>query len=291
MTYIAASVFYIGIIRLLQALPAHVMCADSLPGFQKLLQTTKHVEGCSTNPTTIEPSSILCQPLSNGNLQDMKTTNQACSESISPTLEWEKSELYLNDYDEALCLLLEAAEPLPVPEHNLGGVTIFDDADDDLCCAAVDLVERMEIPDESKVISLDSPAVMKNEVSMLQNILEKTPDRPIAVRGKHPYQAASNTTPRVETPRSIQGSKNCLNRPHEIRKRLSFSSEKTSQKVRRTFKLHDVYRFLLKKDPVDSHHAEQDALNLLECIVKMGQSFTDWVDKNAVQFSSIKKMG
>jgi hypothetical protein len=221
----------------------------------------------------------------------MKTTNHTCPEYISPTLEWERSELYLNDYDEALCLLLEAAETLPVPERNLGGVTSFDDADDDLCCTAVDIVERMEIPDECKVMILDSPVIMKNEVSMLQNILEKTPDRPIAVRGKHPYQAAGNMTPRVDSPRSIQGRKSCLNSSHKIRKRLSFSSEKTSQNVARTFRLHDVYRFLLKKDPLDSHRAEQDALNLLECIVKMGQSFTDWVDKNAVQFNRIKKMG
>jgi hypothetical protein len=221
----------------------------------------------------------------------MKTTRHACPESISPTLEWEKSELYLNDYDEALCLLLEAAETLPVSEHNLGDVTFFDDADDDLCCAAVDTVERMEIPDECKVIILDSPAVKKNEVSVLQNILEKTPDHPITVGGKHPYQAPGDMTQRVETPRSIQGNKSCLSSSHQVRKRLSFFSEKSSQNVPRRFRLHDVYRFLLKKDPVDSHCAEQDALNLLECIVKMGHSFTDWVDKNAVQFNSIKKMG
>lgn len=293
MTQTAGSVFYINIICLLQELPAHIMCADSLRGFRKLLQTTKHVEDCSNKPTTTEPSSILChvQPLSNGNLQDMKTTNHICPESISPTLEWEKSELYLNDYDEALCLLLDAAETLPVSEHNLGDATFFDDADDDLCCAVVDTVERLEIPDECKVIILDSPAVKKNEVSVLQNILQKTPDRPITVGGKQPYQAPSSMTRRVETPRSTQGNKRCLNSSHQIRKKLSFSLEKSSQNVPRRFRLHDMYRFLLKKDPVDTHCAEQDALNLLECIVKMGQSFTDWVDKNAVQFNSIKKMG
>lgn len=292
MTQRAGSVFYIGIICLLQELPAHIVCADSLSGFRKLLRTTKHVEGCSNKPTTTEPSSILCdvEPLSNGNLKDMKNTNDTCAEFVSPALEWEKSELYLNDYDEALCLLLEAAEMLPVSERNLGDVTFLDDADDDLCCAVVDTVERMEIPDECKVIILDSPAVKKNEVRVLQNSLEKTPDRPVTVRGKRPYQAPRDVTQRVETPRSIQASKSCLNSSHQVRKRLSFSSERSLQIVPR-FRLDDVYRFLLRKDPVNSHCAEQDALNLLECIVKMGQSFTDWVDKNAVQFNNIKKMG
>jgi hypothetical protein len=213
----------------------------------------------------------------------MKTTNYACPKSTSPTLGYGKSELYLNDYDEALCLLLGSVETLPVSEY-------FDDADDDLYCAAVDTVERMKIPDGCKVINLDSPAVKKNEVSVLQNILEKTPDHPITVGRKYPYEAAGNMTPRVEAPRSIQG-KSCLNSPHQARKRLNFFSEKKSQNVAASrFGLGDVYRFLLKKDPVNSHRAEQDALNLLECIVKMGQTFTDWVDENAVQFSSIKRM-
>ncbi|XP_023725400.1 uncharacterized protein LOC111874269 [Cryptotermes secundus] len=271
--------------RIDKELPAHIVCADSLSGFRKLLQTTKHVEGCSNKPITTEPSSILChvQPLSIGNLQDMKNTNDTCAEFVSPTLEWEQSELYLNDYDEALCLL-------PVSEHNLGDHTFFDDADDDLCRAAVDAVERMEITDECKVIILDSPAVKKNEVSVLQNVLEKTPCRPITVRRKHPYQAPCDVTRRVETPRSIEASESCLNSSHQVRKRLSFSSENSLQIVPR-FTLNDVYRFLLKKDPVNSHCAEKDFLSLLECIVKMGQSFTDWVDKNAVQFNSVKKMG
>ncbi|PNF41218.1 hypothetical protein B7P43_G01479 [Cryptotermes secundus] len=94
----------------------------------------------------------------------------------------------------------------------------------------------------------------------------------------------------VETPRSIEASESCLNSSHQVRKRLSFSSENSLQIVPR-FTLNDVYRFLLKKDPVNSHCAEKDFLSLLECIVKMGQSFTDWVDKNAVQFNSVKKMG
>jgi hypothetical protein len=216
----------------------------------------------------------------------MKTTNQACPESISPTLELEKSELYLNDYDEALCLVLEAVETLPVSQHNLGDVTFFDDRDDDLCCTAVDMVERMEVPDDCKLTVLDSSPVKKNGVSLLQNILEKTPDHLIT-----PYQGAGDMTRRVEIPRRIQGNRSCLNGSRQVRRRLSYSSKKTPQNAARRFRLDDVYRFLLKKDPVNSHCAETDALNLLECIVKVGQSFTDWVDENAVQFNSIKKMG
>jgi hypothetical protein len=214
----------------------------------------------------------------------METTNYACPKSTNPALGYEKSELYLNDYDEALCLLLGTVKPLPVSEY-------FDDADDDLYCAAVDTVERMKIPDGCKVINFDSLAVKKNEVNVLQNSLERTPDRPVTVGREYPYEAAGNMTPRAETPWSIQGKKGCFSSPLQARKRLNFFSEKKSQNVAASrFRLDDVYRFLLKKDPVSSHRAEQDALNLLECIVKMGQTFTDWVDENAVQFSSIKRM-
>jgi hypothetical protein len=280
MTHILVQ-FSIDIICLFQALPDHIVCADSLPGFRKLLQTTRQVEGCNDRPTATESSSIShhIQPL----CSDMKTTDYACPKPTSPTLGCQKKELYSNDYDEALCLLFETVETLPVSEY-------FDDADDDLCCAAVDTVERMDLPEECKVINLDSPAVKKNEVNLLQNVLEKTPDRPITVGRKYPYEAAGNITPRVQTPRSINGNKSCLNSSHQVRKRLSFFSEKKSQNAASGFRLDDVYRFLLKKDAVNSHRAEQDALNLLECIVKMGQSFTDWVDENAVQFSSIEKM-
>jgi hypothetical protein len=270
------------------------MCADSLPAFRKLLRTTRQFKGCSDKSPATESSGISChiQPLYNENLQDMKTTKYTCPEPISVTLESAKSELYFGDYDEALCLLLETVEtlPMPVSEYKLGDVTFFDDSDDVLCCAAVDIVEKMQKQDECRVINLDSPAVKKNEVSVLQNILEKTPDRPITLGTKYPYQAASNVTPRVETPGHSQGNNSHLNSSHQVRRRLNFLSEKRSQNVPGRFRLHDVYRFLLKKDPASSHCAEQDALNLLECIVKMGQSFTDWVDENAVQFNSIKKM-
>jgi hypothetical protein len=235
-------------------------------------------------------------------LQDQKATKQAFPELKDLTSELEGSDLHLNDYDEALCSAVEAVEMLPVSGSNVRDNSVdgcFDDTDDLLCCVAVDTVEGRMAKGEREAMIFSSPEKIKernpmgNEVSVCQKILEMTPPRPISVRGKGPYPAggdSSDITPQAETSGNTAGARNHLKGCHRARKQLTFLPKK-SQNVSRRYKLSDVYRLLLKKECVNSHSAENDALNLLECIVALGQNFTDWVDENAVQFNSIKKMG
>ncbi|XP_021917815.1 three-prime repair exonuclease 1 isoform X2 [Zootermopsis nevadensis] len=104
-------------------------------------------------------------------------------------------------------------------------------------------------------------------------------------------QACKSTTPEVDTSEITEGKRGCLNVSCPTQKRLNLLSKEKLQNTLSSFKLDDVYRFLLKRDPVNSHYAENDALNLLECIVALGNGFMEWADENAIQFNSIKEMG
>jgi hypothetical protein len=276
------------------------MCADSLPGFRKLLPSSKYIEMCNGNLTDVGPASLLTdiQPLNNDHmLQDEKATQQACPEFDGLTSELEVGDLHRNDYDEALCSAVDAIETVPVSASNVRGNLMnacFDDTDDLLCCVAVDTVEGGLARGEYKVMISGSPEKVKErnpmgtEGSVCQMDLEKTPPHPISMRRNYSYPVGgdrSDITPQAETSGNVREI-----RRHRARKQLTFSSKK-SQNLPRSYKLKDVYRLLLKREPAGRHSAENDALNLLECIVALGQTFVDWVDENAVQFNSIKMMG
>jgi len=281
------------------------MCADSLTGFRKLLPSSKYVETCNVTPTDVGPSSLLpdIQPLNNDHLlQDQKATKQACTEFNGLTSELEVGDLHVNDYDEALCSAVDAVETDSVSgsnvRDNLNDVS-FDDIDDLICSYAVDTVEGRLMKDEYKEVISGSLEKVKegssigNEVSVCQEDLERTPPHPIIVGEKYscaPGGDRSDITPQAETSGSVTGTRHHENIVCRVSKKLPFSTDK-SQNVRRSYKLQDVYRLLLKREPANLHSAESDALSLLECIVALGQSFVDWVDKNAVQFNSTKKMG
>lgn len=281
------------------------MCADSLPGFRKLLPSSKYVQPCNAKPTDIGPSSLLTgiQPLNNDRiLKDQKTTNQAGIEFNELTSGQEVSDLHLNDYDEALCSAVDAVETFPVSESNVRDNVMdvsFDEIDDLICSFAVDTVEGKVVKDEYKEVISSSPekikegSLMGNEVSVCQKVHERTPPHPISVREKFSYPTGgdrSDITPQAENCGNVTGTRHHKNTVCSARKKLPFSSNKR-QNVTMSYKLNDVYRLLLKREPANIHCAENDALNLLECIVELGQSFIDWVDENAVQFNSIKKVG
>ena len=281
------------------------MCADSLLGFRKLLPSSKYVETCNRKPTDAGPSSLLnfVQPLNNDHLlQDQKATNQTCTEFNGLTSELEVTDLHLNDYDEALCSAVDAVETVPVSGSNVRDDLMdacFDAIDDLICSFAVDTVEGGLAKGEYKEVISGSPEKVKegspmgNEVSVCQKVLERTPPHSISMREKYSYAAggdSSDITKEAETSGNIRGTRHHNNIVCRARRKLPFSSNK-SQNVKMRYKLHDVYTFLLKREPVNIHCAENDALNLLECIVALGQSFIDWVDENAVQFNSIKKVG
>jgi hypothetical protein len=208
----------------------------------------------------------------------------------------------VNDYDEALCSAVDAVETDPVSDSNVRDNlrdVCFDDIDDLVCSFAVDTVEgRLTKNEYKEVISGSTEKVkegspMGNEVSVCQKVLEMTPPRPISVREKYSYPSggdSSDITPQAETSGNFTGTRHHKNIVCLARKKLPFSSNKP-QDVTRRYRLEDVYRLLLKREPVNIHSAENDALSLLECIVSLGQSFIDWVDENAVQFNSIKKVG
>jgi hypothetical protein len=235
-------------------------------------------------------------------LQDQKATKQACTEFNGLPSELEVSDLHVNDYDEALCSAVDAVETDPVSESNVRdnlNDVCFDDTDDLICLYAVDTVEGRLMKDECKEVISGSPEKVKegspmgNEVSVCQKVLEMTPPRSISVRGKYSYPPggdSSNITPQAETSGNVTGTGHHKNTVCHVRKKLPFSSDK-SQNVTRRYRLQDVYRLLLKREPVNIHSAENDALSLLQCIVAFGKSFVDWVDENAVQFNSIKKVG
>jgi len=281
------------------------MCADSLTGFRKLLPSSKYVATCDGKPTDAGPSSLLTgiQPLNNDHLlQDQKATNQACSEFNGLISELEVSDLHVNDYDEALCSAVDAVETDPVSESNVGDNlkdVCFDDIDDMICSFAVDTVEGRLTKNEYKEVISDSTEKVKegnpmgNEVSVCQKVLERTPPRSISVREKYSRPSggdSSDIIPRAETSGNVTGTRHHENTVSHARRKLLFSSN-ISQNVTIRYRLQDVYRLLLNREPANIHSAENDALSLLHCIVALGQSFIDWVDENAIQFNSIKKVG
>lgn len=279
------------------------MCADSLQGFRNLLKASKTVKAYSGKPATTKQNGILrdIQPLIDDMPQDGTATNQVCTAPHNSTLGVEVNELHLNDYDEALCLAVEAVETVPLSEsnstNNLTDIT-FNDVDDVLCCFAADNVAAVRVQGECKVNRVDLPNVEKKNNPMendgaFQNILEKTPDRPTTAGGIYPNPTAADIcpmTPKAETSESTKGKRGHSNTSCKARQRL-FPLKEKPQNTIRSLKLDNVYRHILKRDPMNSHCAESDALHLLECIVTLGQSFIEWVDENAVQFNSIKKIG
>lgn len=290
--------------RIGKAFPDHIMCADSLTGFRKLLPSSKYVETCNGTTADVGLSSLLTgiQPLNNDHLlQDQQATKQACTEFNGLTSELEVSDLHVNDYDEALCSAVDAVETDSVSESNVrdnSNYVCFDDIDDLICSYAVDTVEgRLMKEKDTEVISgspekVEEGSPMGNEVSVRQKVLERTPPHSISEKEKYSYPSggdSSDMTPQAETSGNVIGTRHHKNIVCHARRKLPFSSHK-SPNVTRSYKLQDVYRLLLKREPINTHSAENDALSLLECIVALGQSFIDWVDENAVQFNSIKKV-
>jgi hypothetical protein len=97
------------------------------------------------------------------------------------------------------------------------------------------------------------------------------------MRGNYSYPVGgdrSDVTPQAETSGNVREIRHHQNIVCRARKQLAFLSKK-SQNMPRSYKLKDVYRLLLEREPVGRHSAENDALTLLECIVALGQIFVD----------------
>lgn len=70
-----------------------------------------------------------------------------------------------------------------------------------------------------------------------------------------------------------------------IRKKLFRGQEKL-----KSHKLVDLYRYIQGREQDSGHHAENDTLALLECIVSSAPEFLSWVEKNHLSFTKIPCM-
>lgn len=94
----------------------------------------------------------------------------------------------------------------------------------------------------------------------------------------------NETTPlRKFTPRTDQ-SETSTGEYHARRKILKEKQPKIQ------YNLKSLYERLTKKELVNAHRAETDALALLECVTAVGRPILEWADRNRVPFRSIKKM-
>ncbi|XP_050356218.1 three prime repair exonuclease 2-like [Nymphalis io] len=55
-----------------------------------------------------------------------------------------------------------------------------------------------------------------------------------------------------------------------------------------SLKLTNIYKTLLRKEPIVSHRAEADCMMLLECVISTKQYFLPWADRNYQLLSRIK---
>ncbi|KAG8297643.1 exodeoxyribonuclease III activity protein, partial [Homalodisca vitripennis] len=57
----------------------------------------------------------------------------------------------------------------------------------------------------------------------------------------------------------------------------------------RNFELKSIYESTTKRECLNSHRAEADALALLECVTAVGRPILEWMDSKRIPFKSIKK--
>ncbi|XP_069686338.1 uncharacterized protein [Periplaneta americana] len=299
-----------------KTLPDDIMCADSLPAFRELIPK----KNGSLYKKTVQLRMDDIVPLQNGSLsegsKEIVAEGETISRSSDSAVKWavkeicldesgisplkcDMTELLWNEYDEALSSVLDSVESSPdLKSGNKGD--IFDDVDDQLCYEALDSVEKIKTKHENNESTTvekiktnhenhesssfeqtpergGTNVVQEAEGGSLQEKLEKTPD--------HSIQKDKT----FKTPKTEKNKRGRVNVTCYARKRLNFSFEKVTD-APNSYKLGDLYRFLAKKEPTNCHRAEGDALTLLQCVIGMGDRFTDWADKNAIQFNSVQKM-
>lgn len=94
----------------------------------------------------------------------------------------------------------------------------------------------------------------------------------------------NETTPIRKLPPRTDQSETSKGECHARRKILTENQPKIQ------YNLKSLYERLTKKELVNAHRAETDALALLECVSAVGRPILEWADRNRVPFRSIKKM-
>jgi len=126
---------------------------------------------------------------------------------------------------------------------------------------------------EDDEICLKAMVLYEDSEKQSQERNETTPKKPI-MSGEVP-----NAPKKVRQRRVFQGNSTAA-------RRLTFSDEEIAKP--KSFQLGDVYEFLVGEQLSGAHRAENDSVGLLECILKLGNTFFEYADDKAVLFSSIK---
>lgn len=126
---------------------------------------------------------------------------------------------------------------------------------------------------------------LEGESYYLKKILETTPK----TSGQLTY-----STEKVEINSVLpeQEMKETVRTGSRVRKRLFKAEEKDgdSNKILKRFRLCDIYLHLFDRDPIEAHRAENDALNLMQCIVAKSPRFLEWVDQTAKPLNTVKSL-
>ena len=211
--------------------------------------------------------------------------------------ESEDNEIYVDGYEIALCKAVETIESSFLSkENNKNGMNDELDASVEFMKGRVQFgnIESNEnsqllMQNGNKKKSLNQERTPKScigditqldETRSIQETIEKTPIHSI-------QQIERKSNIGVDTP--TKGKRTGEFLASKARKKLNFSPEKDGNLIGpKSFKLGDLYRFILKREPKDCHRAENDCLILLECIVGMQENFLQWADNHAVQLNTIK---
>ncbi|CAG2053380.1 unnamed protein product [Timema podura] len=249
-----------------KGIPDDVLCIDSLVAFKELL-CAKKSGGKKENPTP-----------------DLGITQLNGNHTVPP----EPLVNFQDEFDDDLCKVLDIIEEIPQIKFKSGNdseeskedpfacLLLLDEQLTDSCCTT---------PKRNSVISYVPSPTLQECIQAKNETTPKHEDNIIKISKPPVMKTKVNAEPTDTSKR---------NRKDDgvaARKRLNFSPPEFGDvtKTPKSFKLIDIYQFLLSKKSVNDHMAESDCLNLLECIVTMGPTFVEWVDKNAKLFSLIKK--
>nr|CAD7258895.1 unnamed protein product [Timema shepardi] len=246
-------------------IPDDVLCIDSLVAFKELL-CEKKSGGKKENPTP-----------------NLGITQLNCNHTVPPKPLVNLQDEFDKEFDNDLCKVLDIIEE--IPQIKFKSANDLEESKEDP--SAYMLLVEKQLTDSCCTtptrnihsLTLQEWIQAKNETTPKQE------DNIIKISNSPITKTKVNAEPTYTTKRSRKDD------AVAARKRLNFSPPEFGDvtKTPKSFKLIDIYQFLLNKKSVNDHMAESDCLNLLECIVTMGPTFVDWVDKNAKLFSLVKK--
>ncbi|KAJ8878388.1 hypothetical protein PR048_018966 [Dryococelus australis] len=279
------------------------MCADSLKCFKELF-TCKNGSSSASNECsnhvnrTVEPKPTTSHQCVS---EEKKIRSVSSDLGISPLTSNADLE---DEYDEDLVNLLDAIEK---EASKIEGSVLLQNMVEDK--TAAESTATCRTPCKSN--ELDGPHMQhqnENTPKIGPDAQESSETIPknITTTKMSEIQKQNETTPKtgVRKPKSRIVNRNMaastvgvhsvdttpgrkkttMNTTTTVRKRLNFAMQAEMPK---SFKLTDVYKFLSGCEPKDAHTADGDAINLLRCIVAVGDDFLEWTDNNAHRLNEV----